>query len=82
MQKVVKKSKPVAKKETKKETKITKNVKSEKSAAILTIFDVAKMTPAGRKNIAKWLIQQAEFVLMDGKYFTSRYTGRYIYKSK
>lgn len=78
MQKVVKKPKPVAKKETKK----TKNVKSEKSAAILTVFDAAKMTPAGRKNIAKWLIQQAEFVLMDGKYFTRRYTGRYMYRSK
>lgn len=56
-------------------------MKKEKSAAILTVFDISKMTAKGRKAILKWLQNQINDI---EKYhskpgFASRYTARYIY---
>lgn len=54
----------------------------EKSAAILTVFDISKMTSKRRLEIVKWLQEQ---ILNIKKYhkkpgFASRYTARYLYK--
>lgn len=54
--------------------------KVEKSAAILTIFDAAKMSEKGRKEIALWLRRQIGFLLKHNKELSDRYTARYIYK--
>lgn len=34
----------------------------ERSIAVLTVFDAAETTPAGRKEIARWLRRQATFL--------------------
>jgi hypothetical protein len=57
-------------------------MKKEKSAAILTVHDISKMTPSGRKAIITWLRQQIENIQKYHKKpgFASRYTARYLYK--
>lgn len=53
----------------------------ERSAAIVTIFDAAGMTPAGRREIAAWLRRHAAMLLREGKNYTAgRFTGRYLYR--
>jgi hypothetical protein len=54
----------------------------EKSAAILTVKDISKMTPKGRKDIIAWLKSQIENIQKYHKKpgFASRYTARYLYK--
>lgn len=56
--------------------------KKEKSAAVVTVFDASKMTPAGRKAIAKWLRGVSETLLKYGikPGFAKRWTSRYIYR--
>jgi len=58
----------------------SKNMKKEKSAAILTIKDISKMTPKGRKDIVNWLRQQISNIQKYHKKpgFASRYTARYF----
>ena len=56
-------------------------MKKEKSAAILTVFDIGQMTDRGRKAVLTWLKNQIRNI---EKYhtkpgFASRYTARYIY---
>lgn len=51
----------------------------EKSAAVLTVFDAHKMTPAGRKRIAKWLRSHADMLVGEGKNYAPRFRGRYLY---
>ncbi len=50
-----------------------------KSAAVLTIFNAAKMTPSGRRNVAKWLDKQKQILLHDSASLSKRYTARYLY---
>lgn len=57
----------------------------EKSAAVLTVYDISKMTPTGRKAICDWLRQQIsninKYHHVKGKPgFAARYTARYLYK--
>lgn len=52
---------------------------NEKSAAILTVKDAAKMTKMGRKQIAKWLRDRANDVEQHGDNLACRFTARYIY---
>ena len=54
--------------------------KREKSAAIVTIFDAPKMNKAGRRAIAKWLRQRADFLLKHGDGLANRFTSRYLYR--
>ena len=50
-----------------------------KSAAVVTIFDAPEMTLEGRKNVAKWLRQQARFLEKYGPELAARFTARYLY---
>lgn len=52
----------------------------KKSAAILTVKDIALMTFQGRKNIVKWLKYQADMILKHPSEYSSRFTARYLYK--
>lgn len=52
----------------------------EKSAAILTMKDADNMTNEGRKDIARWLRRQADFLVKHHREFASRYTARYLYE--
>lgn len=52
--------------------------KKEKAAAILTIRDASKMTPKGRKEIARWIRRQTKFFLKNPNQLASRFTARYI----
>lgn len=51
----------------------------EKSAAILTIKDADIMTKKGRRQIAKWLEQQAESLIKDGHLYSKNFRARYLY---
>ena len=53
----------------------------EKSAAIVTIKDAPSMSKRGRKAIAKWLRQHADWLEADGDKYSKRFTGRYLYAS-
>ena len=53
--------------------------KVEKAAAIVTIFDAADMTPAGRKNIASWLRSRAALLEEYPDQLSARFVSRYIY---
>lgn len=53
--------------------------KTPKSAAIVTIFDASKMTPAGRKRIAKWLRSRADLLENHADLMASRFTSRWLY---
>ena len=54
----------------------------EKSAAIITIRDAEHMTAKGRREIATWMRQQADFLEQHGKEFSKRFTARYLYNEK
>lgn len=49
------------------------------SAAIVTIRDAGNMTTKGRRDIAKWLRKQADFLLKNHKQLSKRFTARYQY---
>jgi hypothetical protein len=55
-------------------------MKKEKSAAIVTIKDAAKMSPRGRRQIAAWLRRQAGFLERNADQLASRFTARYLYR--
>lgn len=51
-----------------------------KTAAIVTIRAPGKMTKRGRRDIAVWLRQHANWLLKHGDEYTDgRFTGRFIY---
>lgn len=50
-----------------------------KWAAKLVILKGNKMTPEGRKEVAKWLKRQAKFLKEDGDLMEGRYTAHYLY---
>ncbi len=54
----------------------------KKSAAILTVYDISKMTNSGREDILKWLQTQIRYIRKYHKNpgFASRFTARYIYE--
>jgi hypothetical protein len=51
----------------------------DRVAASLFIYDAAKMSPAGRRRIARWLKRQMEFVLKFPKQLSPRFRARYLY---
>jgi predicted dithiol-disulfide oxidoreductase (DUF899 family) len=55
--------------------------KKTKSAAILTVYDISKMTPKGRADIIAWLRLQVSYIKKYHKKpgFAKRYTARYYY---
>lgn len=53
--------------------------KKEKTAAVVTVYDLNKMTVAGRKKIAKWLRSRANVVEKHGDLYAKRFTQRYLY---
>lgn len=56
-------------------------MKTEKSAATLTIKDAGKMTTQGRKDLVAWLRRQVSYFLKYGeKYTDGRFTARYLYR--
>lgn len=54
----------------------------EKSAAILTVYDISDMSPKGRRDIINWLKKQISNIEKHHEKpgFAKRYTARYIYK--
>jgi hypothetical protein len=52
---------------------------TEKSAAVLTIFDADIMTKKGKNDIAQWLRRQASLLLRDGDKYARRFRARYLY---
>lgn len=57
-------------------------IKTEKSAAILTIHDAANMSAKGRRDVVAWLKRQAGFLETHSKQLAKRFTARYIYLPK
>lgn len=51
-----------------------------KTAAILSIFDAARMNYRGRKSIATWLHRQARLLMKKHKKLDARFTARYNYR--
>ena len=52
----------------------------ENSAAVVTIKDAPSMSKRGRKAIAQWLRKHADWLEQDGDKYSTRFTGRYIYR--
>jgi len=54
-----------------------------KTAAVLTVFGVAKMSLKGRIEISNWLLRQADFLKYNHKYNpkepAKRWTAKYLY---
>lgn len=51
----------------------------EKSAAVLTLREVPKMTNSGRRQIAAWLRRQADDLVKLGDQYGPVLRARYIY---
>jgi len=54
--------------------------KIRKNAAIVTVFDAAKMSRVGCKTIAAWLRKQAKWVEQNAAQLSSRYRATYTYE--
>ena len=52
--------------------------KRDAAIATLTIHRAGEMTPEGRKAVATWLRSHAALILKEGRYYSSRFTGRYM----
>jgi len=52
----------------------------QKSAAIVTIRDASLMTKRGRKAVAAWLRRHAVMLEQHGREYSTRFTGRYLYR--
>ena len=52
----------------------------DKTAAIVTINDASKMTPEGRKEVAKWLRRQGRWLEEYGDQMSHRCIARYVYQ--
>ena len=55
-------------------------MRKDKAAAVVTIHRAGAMTKRGRKAIAKWLRNHAEWLEQYGDQYASRFTGRYLYR--
>lgn len=51
-----------------------------KTAAVLTVYDAAKMSAKGRRDIIRWLERQAETIRDEHQILAKRWTARYLYK--
>lgn len=56
-----------------------KEMKKAKAAAVVTIHHAAKMTPSGRKRIAKWLRSRASYLEKHADLMAARFTSRWLY---
>jgi hypothetical protein len=54
----------------------------EKSAAVLTVMDGAKMTARGRRAVGAWLRGAADMLEAEGKNYAARFRARYIYRAR
>lgn len=54
-------------------------MRKERSAATVTVRDAALMTPKGRREVAAWLRRHAALLVREGKNYSTRFTGRYVY---
>jgi hypothetical protein len=54
----------------------------ENCCAVATIRKAAKMTPEGRHAIALWLRRAGEALEREGKYYSDKFTARYLYLTK
>ena len=50
------------------------------AAATVTIRKAADMTPARRKNVARWLREQARFLERHASELSPRFTARLLYR--
>lgn len=56
-------------------------MRTERSAAIITIKKPGKMTDSGRRRIAKWMREQAQFLERYGnKMSDTSFRARYMYR--
>lgn len=46
--------------------------------ARLTVNRASKMTKAGRRAIARWLLRQAQFLIAEGPNFSNRFVAKYM----
>jgi len=53
-----------------------------KSAAVLTIKNVSKMSARGRGDIVNWLRHQARMFLKQGDEYSDNFRARYLFRSK
>ena len=52
---------------------------TERCAAVLTIKNVAQMTPRGRRDVCDWLRRQIGHVEQNPHAFAGKYCARFIY---
>lgn len=50
-----------------------------RTAAVLTVYDAPKMTKKGREQIGRWLLRQADAIILNNKAMANRWTARYLY---
>lgn len=55
-------------------------VNPHKAAAIITIKKAGKMTKRGRRNIARWLRDQADYLEEFGNNYGPLFRSRYLHK--
>lgn len=53
----------------------------EKAIASLQIVGAAEMTARGRRQVAAWLLDQAEMLTAHGSNYAKRFRGRYLVPS-
>ncbi len=58
---------------------MAKTKDTEKTAAVVTIFDAPDMNAEGKKEIADWLRRQAQFLEEYNDLLSPRYRARYFY---
>lgn len=51
------------------------------AAAVITIHDAPRMTLKGRREVAQWMKEQAEFLLEFGSQYSKGYRSRYMYRT-
>lgn len=51
----------------------------DKTAASFFVYDADKMTDEGRRHIATWLRQQANFLVKHGHDYAPKFRARYMY---
>lgn len=54
----------------------------DKSAAIVTVIQPGRMTPQGRKDIARWIRRQASLLERHADKLGRRFVARYLYVVK
>jgi hypothetical protein len=57
-------------------------MKTEKSAAIVTVHNVDDLSAQGKKDIANWLRRQARIIEKHADELEGRYTARYLYPAE